>query len=66
MITVEGILKKKKKSKVHVTIVPSVIAVLTDGVPELKNFKTFGESIEKIETLEVKLKIAANFEEIKK
>jgi hypothetical protein len=44
-----------------VTTVPSIIAVLTDGVPELKNFETFGGSIEKIEILEVELKIAANF-----
>jgi hypothetical protein len=42
-------------------IVPSVIAVLTDGVLELKNFETLEWSIEKIETLGVELKITANF-----
>jgi hypothetical protein len=44
-----------------VITVLSVIAALTDRVPELKNFETFGWSIEKIETLGVKLKIATNF-----
>jgi hypothetical protein len=58
-------LEKKKNQKwshvTHVTTVPSVIPVLTDGVPELKNFKTLGGSIEKIEILGVELKIATNF-----
>jgi hypothetical protein len=45
----------------QVTIVPSVIADLADGLPELKIFETLEGSIEKIETLEVELKIAANF-----
>jgi hypothetical protein len=46
-----------------VITVPSVIAALTDRVPELKKKKieTLGGSIEKIETLGVELKIDANF-----
>jgi hypothetical protein len=45
----------------RVTTVPSVMAVLTDGMARLKNFETFGGSIDKIETLVIKLKIVANF-----
>jgi hypothetical protein len=65
MITVEGAFWEKKNQKwsrvTHVTTVSLVIAVLTNGVPELKNFKTLRGSIEKIKTLGVKLKIAVNF-----
>jgi hypothetical protein len=43
------------------TTVPSVIAVLTDGMLELKNFETLRGSIEKIKILEVESKIVANF-----
>jgi hypothetical protein len=43
------------------TTVLLVIAVLTNEVPELKNFETLEGSIEKIETLRVALKIVANF-----
>jgi hypothetical protein len=56
--------KKNQKwsNATHVNIVPSVIAGLTDELPELKNFKTLRGSIEKIETLGVELKTVANFE----
>ena len=46
------------------TTVPSVIAVLTDIVLELKIFETLEGLIEKIATLEVELKIVANFEKV--
>ena len=58
-IIIEGILGKKIKSG-HVRRL--VIAVLTDRVLELKIFETLRGLIEKIETLGVELKIAANFE----
>jgi hypothetical protein len=44
-----------------VTTIPSINDGLTDGVPGLRDFGTLWESIEKIETLVVKLKIATNF-----
>jgi hypothetical protein len=44
-----------------VTTIPSIIAVLTNRVLELKIFEILEGSIEKIEILEVKMKIAANF-----
>jgi hypothetical protein len=55
----EGILEKKKKSKWPCAL--SIIVVLIDGVAELKHFETLRGSTEKIETLVVELKIAANF-----
>ena len=43
------------------TTVSSVNGGLTDGVPTLRNFKTLGGSIVKIETSMAELKIVANF-----
>ena len=45
----------------HVTTVSSVNEDLTNRVPELRDFKTYGGSIAKIETLVVELKIVINF-----
>ena len=61
MITVKDILKKKKKKSKVITCVLSIIAALTNGVPELKKIEILGGSIDKIETLEVELKIVDNF-----
>jgi uncharacterized surface protein with fasciclin (FAS1) repeats len=44
-----------------VATVPSVNDGLTDGVPELRDFKTLGGSIVKIKTSMAKLKISINF-----
>jgi hypothetical protein len=63
VITVKGILEKKKSKVITciVTTILSIIAVLTNRVLELKIFEILEGSIEKIEILEVKMKIAANF-----
>ena len=60
-------MRKKKNQKwsraTHVTTILLVNDSLTDRVPGLRDFETLGESIEKIETSVVELKISANFRE---
>jgi hypothetical protein len=50
-----------EKKKLRVTTVPSINDSLTDRVLGLRDFETLWGSIDKIETLMVKSKIATNF-----
>ena len=54
---------KENANSNHVITVPSVKAALIDGMAELKKkMKLWGGELQKIETLEIKLKNATNFE----